>query len=297
MALKVRLMEAMMDQMAGGRLTPNQIDAFAREGVVYLPHAFERKWVEMLQVGVERNLVDPGPRARVYNRTSEGKVFRYDSDNWLRFAEYEQFVRESCCAEIAAQLMQSEKSFLFFDAIFVRSEGQQFRTPWHQDEPYWSIEGFQTVGIWMPLVPVEKKSALMFIPGSHRWEQKYRQKDFAELNPDGQKVESAQLDGEGWLPLPDFDADPQRWRITSWDMEPGDCVAFNGRTFHGGGGLLSHDRNLKVFNTKWAGDDVRVAFRPRGMQPDHTDKMIAAGMKHGDPLNPEVYPLLWPRAS
>ena len=286
-----------MSEVIGARLTADQIDAFVREGIVYLPQAFEPEWIELLRTGLERNQTDPGARARVFDRSIDGKVFSYDSDNWWRFPEYERFVRESPCAEIAAWLMQSEKAFLFFDAIFVRSEGQQFRTPWHQDEPYWSVEGFQTVGIWMPLGTVEKKSALAFIPGSHRWERRYRQKDFGELNPDGQQVESAKLDGEDWLSLPDFDADPRRWRVRSWDMEPGDCVAFNGRTFHGGGGLLSPDRNLKVFNTKWVGDDVRAAFRPYGMEPDHTGKMIAAGMKHGDRMNPKVYPLLWPRTA
>jgi len=285
-----------MNALFGERSTKDQVDTFDREGVVFLRQAFEPKWIELLRKGLERNQANLGPRSRVYDRTSDGKTFLYDSDNWWRIPEYEKFVRESACAEIAAQLMQSKKASLFFDAIFVRSEGQQFLTPWHQDEPYWSVEGFQAVAMWMPLVPVEKQSALMFIPGSHRWKQKYRQKDFAELNPDGQVVESAKIDGEGWLPLPDFDADPQRWRVTSWDMEPGDCVAFNGRTFHGGGGRLAPDRHLKVFAAKWVGDDVRAAFRPGGMQPDHTEKMIAAGMKHGDPLNPKIYPVLWPRS-
>ena len=39
----------------------------------------------------------------------------------------------------------------------MRSDGVQFRTSWHQDEPYWSVEGFDTVSIWMPLMDVEKR--------------------------------------------------------------------------------------------------------------------------------------------
>src|SRR5438067_2091386 len=134
-----------MNASFGDRLSTDQIDTFDREGVVCLRQAFAPEWIELLRTGLERNQADLGPRARVYDRSPNGKIFLYDSDNWWRIPEYEKFVRESACAEIAARLMQSEKASLFFDAIFVRSEGQQFRTPWHQDEPYWSVEGFQAV--------------------------------------------------------------------------------------------------------------------------------------------------------
>src|SRR6185436_8778668 len=187
-------MVAAMNGIFGDRLTNDQIETFDREGVLCLHQAFEPEWIELLRQGLERNQTDLSPRARVYDRSRDGKIFLYDSDNWWRISEYEKFVRKSACAEIAARLMQSKRASLFFDAIFVRSEGQQFRTPWHQDEPYWSVEGFQAVAMWMPLVPVEKQSALMFIPGSHRWGQRYKQKDFAELNPDGQIVETAKID-------------------------------------------------------------------------------------------------------
>jgi hypothetical protein len=80
-------------------------------------------------------------------------------------------------------------------------------------------------------------------------------------------------------------------------MEPGDCAVFNGRTYHGGSGRLTEGRDLSVYNTKWAGDDVRASFRPWKMQPDHTGKMLAGGMKHGDPLDAKLFPQLWPPAA
>jgi len=75
-------------------------------------------------------------------------------------------------------------------------------------------------------------------------------------------------------------------------MSPGDCVAFNGRIIHGGSGALPPERDLKVFNTQWLGDDVRVSFRSYGMDPDHTGKMQEAGLYHGDRLDDTVYPRL-----
>jgi ectoine hydroxylase-related dioxygenase (phytanoyl-CoA dioxygenase family) len=277
-------------------IAADEIDAYARDGVVCLRGLFAGDWIAALARGLERNLAEPGQRSRIYDRDAQDRTFFYDSDSWQRIPEYERFVRDSPCAEVAATLMGSAKANLFFDAVFIRGEGQQFRTPWHQDEPYWSISGFQAISIWMPLVAVERKSALEFVPGSHVWPQKYRQLDFAELNPDSQQgIATARLEGEDWLALPDFDAERDRWNITAWDMEPGDCACFNARLFHGGSGRLSAGRELRVFNTKWLGDDVRCAFRPYGMDPDHSPKMRAAGMNDGDPIDDRLYPRFWPR--
>jgi len=284
-----------MPRIAEKLVQKTLIDEFDRNGAVCVRGAFDSAWIAELRKGFQRVQENPSPRAHEFVRNADGKVFRSDPDNWERIPEYRDFVYHSPCSQIAAELMQSDKANLFFDQSFYRSPGQQFRTPWHQDEPYWSIEGFQTMGIWMPLVPVEKKSSLEFIRGSHKWEQKYKQIDFDDVSPEALKNAKANLDGEGWEPLPDFDADPERWGIISWEMEPGDCAVFNGRTYHGGSGRLSEGRDLSVYNTKWAGDDVRAAFRPWKMQPDHTGKMLAGGMKHGDALDPTLFPRLWPR--
>jgi hypothetical protein len=83
--------------------------------------------------------------------------------------------------------------------------------------------------------------------------------------------------------------------MLSWAMVPGDVVVFNARMVHGGSGNLAPDRDLQVFNTQWLGDDVRVAFRPEGMDPDHSGDMRAAGLDHGDRIGGDLYPELWQR--
>ncbi len=100
--------------------------------------------------------------------TRAGLAF-YDSQAWREIAEYRDFIEKSPLASLAAQLLETNRVNFFFDAVFVRTPGAQFRTPFHQDEPYWSVKGFDTCSIWMPLVSVEKKSALEFVRGSHRW--------------------------------------------------------------------------------------------------------------------------------
>ena len=172
----------------------------------------------------------------------------------------------------------------------MRSYGVQFMTPWHQDEPYWSVEGFDTVSFWMPLMDVEKRSALSFVPGSHRRNKKFRQQDFGELNPDNQMDVNKVVFDSSWEPMPDIDSDREKYNVVSWEMAAGDCVAFNGRIIHGGSGQLNSGRELQVFNTQWLGIDVKVNFKSYGMDPDHTDKMRHYGMNSGDAVDGSVYP-------
>ena len=150
-----------------------QTDEFAENGVAYFGGAFTG-WVDRLLNGLDVNLASPSPRGRLWDRDAQGRSCFYDSQVWRDIPEYEDFAGNSSCAEIAGRLMGSASSSFFFDAIFVRTPGAQFRTPFHQDEPYWSVGGFDTCSVWVPLVPVEKKSALEFVRGSHRWPEKYR---------------------------------------------------------------------------------------------------------------------------
>ena len=190
--------------------------------------------------------------------------------------------------------MNAKTINFFFDAIFVRSPGTKFESPWHQDEPYWSIEGYDACTLWMPLVPVKQKNCLSFVPGSHRLKSVFNQYNFGNLtgNPKDQVDFSKIAEQE----FPDINADPERFGVVSWDMQPGDCIAFNGRTMHGGSGKLDNDRDLRVFTTKWLGDDVRIKFRNCGMDPDFSSLMIEKGLKPGDRPDTSLYPQIWERS-
>ncbi len=281
-------------------ITAHEIETYERDGVVLLPGMFGLNWIKLLDHGLAANQDAPTDRSHTWDRDEGGRTTFYDSQAWQHIGEYRQFIFDSPCAAIAGQLMQASHVNFFFDAIFVRAPGAQFATPWHQDEPYWSVNGFDTCSIWMPLVPVAKESALAFVPGSHRSEKIYHQQNFGELNQDGDgrdhQVDFSTVADE---PFPDIDANPEGFGIVSWAMQPGDCVAFNGRMIHGGSGKLTDDRDLRVFNTKWLGDDVRIKFRDHGMDPDHSAMMIEHGLKPGDRpgkgRGAELYPEIWAR--
>ena len=277
-----------MKENAAARITPQVVRDFSEDGVVLLRQLFAADWLAKLRAGVEKNLAEPTIRGRIWNRDDKGRVCFYDSQAWRSVAEYREFVEQSPAGEIAARVLNTRRVNFFFDAVFMRTPGAQFRTPFHQDEPYWSVKGFDTCSIWMPLVEVEKTSALEFVRGSHRWNRRFRQTNFGALTGDQRDQRSDSSERE--YAFPDIDGNRERYEVLSWDMAPGDCVIFNGRTIHGGSGNLPRHRGLSVFNTKWLGDDVRVCFREEGMDPDHSQVMTEQGLKPGDRIGTELYP-------
>lgn len=275
-------------------ITGEEVKAFHRDGVVSLREMFDADWIEVLKQGLKANRESPTHRARVWDRDDDGRTMFWDSQAWQEIAEYQQFIFNSPAAALAGKLLKATEINFFFDAVFVRSPGTQFSTPWHQDEPYWSIEGYDTCTIWMPLVAVNKKNALAFVPGSHLTDKIFDQPNFGELNPDGkQEVDQVNFSSIAEDSIPNIDQNPEHFGVVSWDMQPGDCVVFNSRILHGGSGKLDENRDLQVFTSKWLGDDVRIKFRDCGMDPDHSDIMTEYGLKPGDRPGTNLYPKIW----
>jgi len=275
-------------------ITPDEIETYHRDGVLLLPGMFDKDWIELLNKGLDANIEAPTRRSRIWYKDTSGRSMFYDHTAWQGIEEYRKFIFNSPAAQICGQLMRSTTINFFFDSVFVRSTGTQFETPWHQDEPYWSVEGYDACSIWMPLGPVKRKNALSFVPGSHRLKTVFKQYNFGDLNPVRKKnVDQVDFSDIAEQEFPDINADPKRFGVVSWDMQAGDCIAFNGRTMHGGSGKLDDDCELRVFTTKWVGDDVRIKFRDCGMDPDHSADMIEKNLKPGDRPGTNLYPRIW----
>jgi len=272
-------------------ITAEEVETYHRDGVVLLTEMFDTDWIDLLQRGLIENCGNPTYRSRTWDRDENGRTMFYDSQAWQRIDEYRRFVFDSPAARIAGKMMRSSTVNFYFDAVFVRSPGSQFATPWHQDEPYWSVEGYDTCTLWMPLTPVKRENALAYVPGSHRIETVYHQYNFGNLNPDSKTgIDEVDFSKIAEKAFPDIDNNPDKFNVVSWDMQPGDCVVFNSRIMHGGSGKLDDDRELRVFTTKWLGDDVRIKFRECGMDPDHSAIMTEYGLAPGDRPGTELYP-------
>ena len=280
-----------MIQRLPREITPEEVNNYQRNGVIMLKDMFDSQWIELLKRGLAKNMNNPTHRARTWDRDAQGRTMFWDSQAWQSIDEYQEFIFNSAAAQLAGKLLRSKEVNFFFDAVFLRSPGSQFSTPWHQDEPYWSIEGYDTCTIWMPLVPVRKKNALALVPRSHLNNRIFDQYNFGNLNPDRHKdVDQVDFSHISEESIPDIDENREKYGVVSWDMQPGDCLVFNSRTLHGGSGKLDEDQELQVFTSKWAGDDVHIKFKDCGMDPDHSNIMTEYGLKSGDRLGTDLYP-------
>lgn len=269
---------------ADPRLTPNElVETFRSEGVVVLREVLGGDELEVLSRGVERNLADLGPLAINATRPGEPGAFIEDFRNWQRIPEYERVIRESSLGRVAGELMSSEQVRLFHDHLLVKEAGTLDRSPWHQDQPYYCIEGTQTVSFWIPLDPVKRPSALEFVAGSHTgsW---FMPRSFV-------KGTSMVFDEGALEEVPDIEADRDSYEIRGWAMEPGDAVAFNMLTLHAAAGSPTRRR---AFSLRLIGDDVRYAPRPHRTSPPF-EELGDGSLRPGAPLDHPLFPVIWER--
>ena len=257
------------------------VDAFRRDGVVLLRDVLTPGQVETLAAGVERNLADLGPLGMNATRPGEPGAFVEDFRNWQRIPEYAAAIAGSRLPEIAGALTGARTVRLFHDHLLVKEAGTLDRSPWHQDQPYYPIDGSQTVSFWIPLDPVARPSTLEFVAGSHAEGRWYMPRSFVKGTP--------MVFDEGALEeIPDVEADRDAWPIVGWEMRPGDAVAFNMLTIHAAAGSPARRR---AFSLRLVGDDVRWAPRPHRTSPPFPE--LEGVLAAGDPLEHELFPVLW----
>ena len=159
-------------------ISDSTVTDFQTEGVVVL-HGVFRDWVEPLSQGVAQVMAHPSSLERSYQPKDGSAPFFQDLCNWQRVPEFRAFVFESPAAEVAARLMGSPTSRFFHDHILVKRPGNSTVTPWHQDQPYYCVEGDRTVSFWTPLDAVSRSVSLECVARSHRWNNAgYRPKRF-----------------------------------------------------------------------------------------------------------------------
>ncbi|TXL79605.1 hypothetical protein FHP25_06635 [Vineibacter terrae] len=256
------------------------VERYAADGAVCLRGLFAA-WIEPLRAAVERNIAAPGPLGTRYGRADHKGTFHGDRYMWTYDPGFRDFVFGSPAAAIAGALMQSAKVNFFYDHLLVKEPGAEAPTPWHQDLPYWCVSGDQTCSIWLALDDVGSANGpLEFIRGSHRWNRQFQAPDFKFTQTYSDELE----------PIPDIDADRAAYDILRWDMAAGDCIAFHGLAVHGSPGNQDGGRRRRALSTRWLGDDIVYRQHPRVTKP-----IRDPGLKHGDAMDCDLFPVVWRR--
>ncbi len=267
-------------------VTPALVEAYHRDGAVCIRGAFSAGDIVLAEAAIERNLAEPSVKALVASRPDDPGRFFEDFCNWQRLPELEQVARSSPAAAMAGELMAADRVRFFHDHVLVKEPGTVQRTPWHQDQPYYNIDGAQTCSVWLPVDPVSRASTLEFVAGSHHgpWLMPRTFMDNeAKWFPDGALEE-----------LPDIESDRSAFEILGWALEPGDAVFFNMLTLHCAGGVDGTQRR-RVLSLRFVGDDVTHAPREWTTSPDFPG--LADELAGGSALEHPLFPIVWERCA
>ena len=266
-------------------VTDDMIEAFARDGVVHLPGVLDETWMQLAEVGVTRNLRNPGAHHQ-FHYEGTPRAFIDDYCNYWAVPEYRMLVEHSPIAHIVASLLESERLWLFYEQIFVKDapDGEARRTPWHQDATYWITTGRQIAGFWITLEDTPAEESLEFVRGSHLGP------TYAGTAFDYENETTPFTDEPGYEPIPDIEADRDAFDIVSFAIKRGDVVLFHPGLLHGGGATADSSPR-RTLSIRFFGDDIVYApkKRPAPTYPG-TSALIEPGQPLRGPWFPQVHP-------
>lgn len=247
-------------------------DNYQRDGVVVIRDALSPDWLEVLREAVEIQVA---------------KGIRYFANRNMREEPggFQEFCLHSGVGRMVADLVGSPYTSLVFDQMFVKEPGTKTQTGWHTDQPYWPVDG-PLMSVWIALDEVDADNGAMeFIPGSHAWGKKYR--PFLTDQSGGFK-EYLKLDDPQYSDMPDFEAERDQHDIVSWDMLPGDMLAFDGYMVHSAKGNRTSTRRRRAYAVRFTTEGA--VYKPdQGVAPWLEDGTLAAG----DRFVSEKFPLVY----
>lgn len=253
------------------------INEFNNSGVVVLRNVVTSYWLKQLEIGIEKNFKNPSKYKCVYEKKGNKEIFFDDYCNWQRIKEYKNFFFNSNIAKIAAQLMQSKKVNIFHEHVLIKEPGSTKKTPWHQDQSYYCVNGKDNCSLWIPLDFVSKEICPNFIRYSNKWNKQFLPTKFFG--------ESYEKYDEEFEKIPDIDNNKGNYDIISWSLCPGDVIAFNFSTVHGAPGNSSSNRR-RAFSARLTGDDATYAKRKGETSPPFPEVKLS----HGEELDSLTFP-------
>ena len=249
-------------------------EEYSQNGVVVIKNAVSPYWIEILRDAIELQL-------------KKNKRYFDNRNMRMQTGSFNDFCHNSETGRIVADLVNSKRTRLVFDQMFVKEVGTKTRTGWHTDQPYWPITG-SVITTWIALDHVDDENgALEFIPGSHRWGKKYHPFLTDQL---GAFVKYLKPDDLQYDEMPDFESERHKYEIKSWSLQPGDMLAFDGFMVHSAKGNQTSTRRRRGYAVRFATDGA--TYDPnQGVAKWLEDE----NLKSGDAFESDKFPLIFRR--
>ncbi len=270
-----------------GRLIGDeQVAQYARDGLTLVRGALTPQEVETARGAIAQVLDEPGPLAQVASGSDDPGRFFEDFRRWQDVPAIEALARSPRVCQIAADLLRAtaprDVVRLYHDHVLVKEGGTCQRTPWHQDQPYYNVDGEGT-SAWIPVDPVPEGGCLELVAGTHRgpW---LMPRTFltgeAKWFPDGSLAE-----------LPDIEADRDAFDIRRFEMQPGDAIFFDFLTVHGAPGFPFAGRR-RVLSLRYLSPAARHA--PRRWRTSPPFEGLELDLAEGAVMEHPLFPVVWP---
>lgn len=212
--------------------------------------------------------------------TAERGRFRSGVDHWLTDGDMRAFALESPLPALVASLLETSTLHLYEDSILVKEPRSHEPTVFHQDHPYFSVDGDLVCTTWIPLDPVTRETGAMgYVRGTHLDDTEWRPNLFVTRDP---------IPGTTGVDVPDFHRDAGDADIVWIDADPGDVIVHHSRTIHGAGPNRSATRSRRAVSVRYCGDGVTFARRAVTPKPHHDT------IADGAPIGPPAFPRAWP---
>jgi ectoine hydroxylase-related dioxygenase (phytanoyl-CoA dioxygenase family) len=262
-------------------LTPDELEAYERDGVICARGLFSTAWIERMAAAVDRVVANPSLMGKVVSMKDQdfsGDLFLWKTDD-----DFRDFVYQSPASRIARQVLGSKIVRHFYDQLFVKPAACHVPTPWHHDVTFWpvDIESRKLCSMWITFDPVDRAgSGLEFVKGSHRWPGRFKA---VTPNYDPYMMDSDYEDA------PDIDAHREEYDLFCPEMEAGDLLLFNAHVVHGSSANYSTDQPRRAFASRWCDESVLFEARHATMP-----LLWNHGLSDGDALSGSLFPQVLP---
>jgi hypothetical protein len=272
---------------SGVRITEENIAVYQRDGAVLIKRALQPEALRLLEAGVEEVYGSLGTRyTSLSSPSGEGKtvVKEYVSQDSPALRA---LLASGAVGKIGAALMQTPSAQLILDQVFYKTKGPIVPTPWHQDTPFLRVRGNDLIRLWFPCDHSPRQLTVQVVRGSHRWNVVYNtsgeQPSETMIVESGSNYDHYEVGDSDLPPVPDVARYRNSFDILSWDVEPGDVLAFQGNMLHGADGHSRHDRPRRAFAVLLGGPRLRY-HAPKGKAfpvPGKVQGIIRDGLPHG----------------
>ena len=274
-------------------LTESIVTEWQKKGAVKIPQLLDPAELSACREFYDWILANPSPVATQFFE-GEADAFFNDVGQAAGYYSRAESLFDACPSIRATvqSLFGADNQNIWFLGyeVFHKRAGAGRLTPFHQDASFAPFHGKHLVRFWIPFERTPKSHCLEVIGGSHRGPlfnpNKILMTDPATHAADGVDDTTPCFDKEEELRamprLPDILADPEAYDVLSWDLDPGDAVAFHLASLHGNAPVDARHPERNTLILGFFGDDCIYKPLPVEGMGDFLDPAAFSGLKEGD---------------